>query len=118
MKYIKAKYKGLDGSLGYKTGVEYILELHDISMIPRISNVGIKRLDNNGVCIYSTFAKFMENWENVSEHVEKVKQTEKDKQTEDIMMLMFGLIGAAKSLTDKEVANFTYNLKKYLNTIL
>lgn len=56
MKIITAKFIGKDGSLGYKNGSNY-----QIQILPH-SNA-IMRSDGSGKCVYSSIYSFFKNWE-------------------------------------------------------
>lgn len=60
---IKAKFIGEDGSLGYKYGKIYKLNINGFYST---TTIRILRDDNQGVCEYSSFEKFLENWTNVA----------------------------------------------------
>lgn len=60
------KFKGKNGSLGYKTGSAYMLILSESrDRVDKLeTTIHIKRTsDNLGRCIYSNWDKFLENWE-------------------------------------------------------
>lgn len=50
---IKAVFKGLNGSLGYKHGQTYLL---------KVKHNTIRKLDGLGVCIYGSTEAFLKNW--------------------------------------------------------
>lgn len=52
------KFKGRDGSLGYKNG-----ELYNLTVIFSGTPITIVRDDGTGTCVYSNIVKFMENWD-------------------------------------------------------
>jgi hypothetical protein len=54
---ISAKFIGLNGSLGYKTGQTY--ELY-------VAGKYIKRLDNSGACLYDSISSFLINWTDIT----------------------------------------------------
>ena len=55
---IKAKFKGADGSLGYRNGANYFL-------FARIENgrVLVHRGANAGLCAYASFKALLNNWQ-------------------------------------------------------
>lgn len=56
---IRAKFKGTNGSLGYKTDKEYQLKFW---VIPT-HGVSIQNSDGTGYCPYSKLKTFLDNWE-------------------------------------------------------
>lgn len=56
---VKAVFKGQDGSLGYKTNMEYTLRIKEHVLII------IERLDGEGKCEYGTIVSFLDNWDNI-----------------------------------------------------
>ncbi len=61
-KKIKAVFKGKDGSCGYKTGMEYTLNLkHKLG-----ANIEISKTDIcANVVEYSSMITFLNNWDNI-----------------------------------------------------
>lgn len=55
---ITATYKGLDNSLGYRTGETYML------IISQYHN-RIVRMDGTGACEYESIYAFLQNWKNI-----------------------------------------------------
>lgn len=60
---IKAKFIGEDGSLGYKKGKVYEL---NFTTFLNTTTVRISINHIQGICDYSSFEKFLENWTNVA----------------------------------------------------
>lgn len=54
-----AKFKGKDGSAGYRTGQFYELRFIDSDKYP----VVIERLDGSGRCPYGSMRAFLDNWD-------------------------------------------------------
>jgi len=63
-KNIKATFRGLDNSLGYRTNKEYILTIWE-DIINNKECIIIKRLDNLGYCEYNSIISFLNNWDNI-----------------------------------------------------
>lgn len=59
MRLIRAIFNGEDGSMGYKKGELYFLELMERDGKYAVE---IKRLDGTGYCPYSTYYSFLVNW--------------------------------------------------------
>lgn len=66
MKIITARFIGEDGSLGFRNGVLYKLELDcnteeygDVS----VQSIGV--LNKNQGCIYDSVIKFLDNWTDI-----------------------------------------------------
>ena len=57
---IKAIFKGKDGSLGYKNGQEYLLQ------VEQYDNSKMLRIEHPTKCVYSTLTSFLRNWENIN----------------------------------------------------
>lgn len=53
---VVAKFRGADGSLGYRKGKDYLLR---VSLGKYLM---IKRLDGTGICPYSGIKTFLNNW--------------------------------------------------------
>ena len=58
---VKAIFRGLNNSCGYKTNSEYVLIVHH----KKGENVQIETINNGGFCEYSSMLSFFENWDNV-----------------------------------------------------
>lgn len=56
MKRFKARFIGEDGSLGYKNG-----EIYNLQMIGMI----IQRTDGKGTCTYESLSSFLKNWTDI-----------------------------------------------------
>lgn len=56
---VKAIFKGLDGSCGYKTNREYTL------VISHKTKGHIQIEDDDGWCEYGSMVSFLENWDNI-----------------------------------------------------
>ena len=62
MTKIRAQFIGTNGSLGYETDRVYTLHIES-----NCSGITIMRkLDHEGLCVYSNIDRFLENWTNVS----------------------------------------------------
>lgn len=82
MKKITAKFKGKDGSLGFKKRDIYTLSIDqkvkgDIS----IKTTNLKKSEKAKVCKYNTVLSFLSNWEIVEEVAKTVKATKVDTRT-------------------------------------
>ena len=66
---IRAKFKGKDGSLGYRTGRNYTLNFglsvpyNSTKSCIEISVFNNNEWDRNTTCRYSSLKKFLENWD-------------------------------------------------------
>jgi hypothetical protein len=71
---VRAKFKGKDGSVGYKTGSDYTLRFHSYSegdrdgiqiqeIVSESHGGAITRLRNESHVKYSSLRKFLDNWE-------------------------------------------------------
>lgn len=63
---IKAKFKGRDGSLGYRNGQTYLLEFKTVDDNNRAGSdqlIQAYRTDGKGVVLYSTMRNFLNNWQ-------------------------------------------------------
>ncbi len=65
MTKIYAKFIGEDGSLGYKNGREYILEVEATSGFKTGHTIEISREDGGGFCPYKNIETFLENWTDI-----------------------------------------------------
>lgn len=82
MKTITAKFKGKDGSLGFKKGEVYTISIDqkvkgDIS----IKTTNLKKAEKAKVCKYNTIVSFLSNWEIVEKVSEPVKAPKVDTRT-------------------------------------
>ncbi len=60
--YVKAIFKGQDGSLDYKHNMEYKLTI----TLDEEKNINIERFDDGyGQCGYSSMLTFLDNWDNI-----------------------------------------------------
>jgi hypothetical protein len=66
---VKARFKGTNGSLGYKTGKMYKLDFGVVSVFGtaksriEISDSHVSSWDKNTICQYASLKKFLENWD-------------------------------------------------------
>lgn len=74
MMVIKAKFRGQDGSLGYKNGRWYELKLHQVPSPVSSDNIEISRMDNTGICQYDDIYQFLNNWTNVNSDPQIIKR--------------------------------------------
>ena len=58
-KIIEAKFIGTNHSLGYIKNEVYQLRLYENSNMIRVHETG------NGVCVYKSLSKFLDNWDNI-----------------------------------------------------
>ena len=58
---VKAIFKGLDNSCGYKTNSEYTLIIHHKTD----QYIQIEDTNGGGWCEYGSIVSFLENWDNV-----------------------------------------------------
>lgn len=69
MKKIKAKFKGLNGSLGYITNRVYWLTMNYSSKGDTqitIERIKVEGTHGNGRCVYDNIGTFLDNWSNIS----------------------------------------------------
>jgi len=72
MQFIRAKFIGRDGSLGYKTGITYDLIFEQLSFLEALftgHKIRIWRMNSvsdaksrTGYCIYGSMTAFLLNW--------------------------------------------------------
>ncbi len=58
---VKAIFKGLDGSCGYKKNSEYTLSIRHQTEY----NICIDNVDGGGRVEYGSMVAFLENWDNI-----------------------------------------------------
>ena len=74
-KKITATFKGQDGSLGYKTGKEYKLDISH----QHGENISISdESDSAENCEYSSVITFLNNWDNIHENVVEVENKKEE----------------------------------------
>lgn len=67
MKTITAKFKGEDGSMGFKNGSRYKLVVTSLTRpLKHISIQSVGVLNTGGICVYSSAIKFLENWTDIN----------------------------------------------------
>lgn len=67
METIAATFNGKDGSLGFRTGNRYKLEIE--CNTGEMGDVSIRSIGNLNIgqgCIYKNVIKFLENWTNIN----------------------------------------------------
>lgn len=68
-KQIKATFIGLDGSLGYTHGKDYILTVRMAGDLYPAGSIHIERhISGEGGCIYGSMIAFLDNWTNIISH--------------------------------------------------
>lgn len=65
MKKIKAVFTGQDGSCGYITGMEYMLEIGTCRKTAMKSVIFIQRSAEEGVVEYESITALLNNWDNI-----------------------------------------------------
>lgn len=66
MKTITAKFKGEDGSLGFRAGSQYKLDVEcNIESIGDVSVQSTGVLNKGQTCVYSSILKFLDNWTDI-----------------------------------------------------
>lgn len=58
---IKAVFKGLNNSCGYKTNSEYTLIIRHQTA----TNIKIENVNGGGLCEYNSIGSFLENWDKI-----------------------------------------------------
>jgi len=58
---VKAIFKGLDNSCGYRTNSEYTLVIYHNSN----ENIQIQKFNGGGTCEYGSMISLLENWDNI-----------------------------------------------------